>query len=181
MRGRRGIGILVATAAIAAAFAAPILIKGLVEAPLPSPADAVRGIERDFDILAELRVTRLMSYDGCDFLLYQRGAFVTDPESDGCRLFDVMNPVQRHPFDAQARADFDMLVRETAVNGRRLVHVWLEFEPDGAVAAESGFGFGEEWSKTYVYAPGRARSVPAKDDSSCASPVNDDWYRSWGC
>jgi hypothetical protein len=93
----------------------------------------------------------------------------------------VLNLTPRQRFDTQARHDLDTLLEQTVVDGHQIAWAWIVPMTDGTVGSESDFAFDGEWPLTYVYAPGEARTVPTKEDSSCAEPVNDDWYRSWGC
>jgi hypothetical protein len=173
-RRRRVLIVLIAALLIAAGCGAG------GRAGIPQPSDAVDGFESTFAAFERFKVTRLMTLDGCDYLVYGRGAFISDPAHESCQV-DLFNPEPRQQFDAQANADLDALVEETGVRGRPIAWAWLEYGADDRITTDSTFGFDGEWPLVYVYAPGEARSVPRKDDSSCAEPVNDDWYRSWGC
>ena len=143
----------------------------------PNAADEVSAIQSQFQVVEQLRVTNLMIVDGCDYLVYSRGAFMTDPSSRECDV-DVLGPHPRVAFDAQARNDLDSVRAMSQANRPRLQHAFVKFTSAGKVAPDSSFGFSQDVD--YVYRPS-ADTRAGFVDSTCAEQVNADWYRTWSC
>ena len=131
----------------------------------PDPAQAVARIEAAFPVLAEFEVTGLYRTGDCDYLVYRRGAFVSDPLDPDCDI-DVDGPRDRKPFDPQAAADLDALLRPV----RDLRSAFPEYSADGAII---GGLFGLEVCPLYAYAPGAAEEALGPGES----PVSRDWLR----
>jgi len=164
--GRTVVGLLAATALAAALVGCQ-----------PNAADEVSAIQSQFQVVEQLRVTNLMIVDGCDYLVYSRGAFVTDLSSRECDV-DVLGPHPRVAFDAQARNDLDSVRAMSQANRPRLQHAFVKFTSAGKVAPDSSFGFSQDVD--YVYRPS-ADTRAGFVDSTCAEQVNADWYRTWSC
>lgn len=145
----------------------------------------VKALQADFRPIERLHLTRLWVGEGCDYIVYGRGAFVTDPASEGCEI-DVGNPTPRVALDAQAKADLTALSSAFRSNGPALTQARVKYNADDTVAPDSQFSFsqgcwflcgGDPW---YVYRPTsetKARFV----DSTCAEQVDPDWWKAWSC
>lgn len=136
----------------------------------PSPSDAVDDLEALFPTLARYRVTNLYRSDKCEYFVYARGAFVTDPASLDCEI-DVEGPYPRVAIDAQARTDLDAIYRASEQNGAKLQNAFPEYRADGTI--QRG-GFGLDGCTSYAYEPGWTELPPP--GSEVASAVNADWY-----
>jgi hypothetical protein len=109
---------------------------------------------------------------------YSRGAFVTDPASESCRTWMLFRDTPPSPFDAQARADIDSLVRESARHGSQIVGISSAFySEDGRLT--SGYFSLAGVDDAYEYMPGHALNY--QPDSTCGEPVNADWFREYEC
>ena len=154
-----------------------IVVGGaIVSGCQPTTAQSIASIKADFEVLERLEVTNFMTAEGCDYIAYLRGVFVTDPASDAC-IVDVDGPHPRLAFDSQARIDLDTVLRETAQHGPRLHHAFVNFRADGTVAGDSSFGF--SWNEDFVYDPAVAGTITKACDSECEEPLNAEWYRVW--
>ena len=118
-----------------------------------------------------------MTVDGCDYLVYERGAFVTNPTSASC-VIDVFGPQARAAFDEQAKSDLQALLADSARHGPRLQHAFVSYTEAGEVGPDSWFGFSSDTS--FVLRPSAATRASFVD-STCAEQVSPDWYRVWGC
>jgi hypothetical protein len=136
----------------------------------PSPTDAVADLEALFPTLAQYRVTNLYRTDECEYIVYARGAFVTDPGSPDCEI-DVEGPQPRSAIDAQARTDLDAIYAASERYGARLQAAFPEYRPDGSI---EGGSFGFHWCTSFIYEPGWTE-LPA-GDSEVSRAVDADWY-----
>src|SRR5688500_9018229 len=103
----------------------------LVTAGCADGADAVADLEALFPTLSEYGVTNFFGTDECEYIVYERGAFLTVPGASDCDI-DVEGPRQRSAFDDQARADLDAIYRESERHGRRIQQAYPEYGPDGS-------------------------------------------------
>lgn len=115
-------------------------------------------------------MTNLYRTDECEYIAYDRGTFVTNPDSVDCDI-DVEGPYPRTAFDAQARADLDAIYAESERVAHRLQSAFPEYG-DGGLIVGGQFGF--QWDRQYVYEPGWSELPP--EDSVEVTAVNDDWY-----
>ena len=136
----------------------------------PSPTEAVSAIQALFPTLSQYGVTNLYRTDECEYVVYSRGAFVTDPASFDCEI-DVEGPHPRVAIDAQARIDLDAIYRESERHGARLQAAFPEYGQDGEIDA-GNFGF--HWCTSYIYEPGWTELPP--EDSQKVEAVDADWY-----
>lgn len=136
----------------------------------PSPSDAVVKLAAVFPTLAEYQVSRLYTTDGCEYIVYERGAFVTDPASEECQI-DVEGPYPRSPIDTETRGALDAIYRASEVHGPRLQMAFPEYATDGTIV---GGDFGFAWCLSYVYDPGWATLPPSTSETYAA--VDRDWY-----
>ena len=68
-------------------------------------------LEALLPVITKYHVTNLYRTDSCEYVVYSRGAFVTDPASPDCEI-DIDGPHPRLAIDAQARTDLDAIYRE---------------------------------------------------------------------
>lgn len=136
----------------------------------PDRAGAVTHLEGLFPVLAKYRVTNLYRTDECEYIAYERGTFVTDPESVDCEI-DVEGPYPRTAFDAHARADLDAIYAESERVASRLQSAFPEYGVGDSIV---GGQFGFQWDRQYVYEPGWSELPP--EDSVEVTAVDDDWY-----
>ena len=87
--------------------------------------------------------------DECEYLVYERGAFVTAPGTFECEI-DVEGPFPRGRIDAQVRADLDAVYRQSERHGPRIQAAFPEYAADGSI---NGGSFGFHWCTSYVYEP----------------------------
>lgn len=136
----------------------------------PNPTDAVSDFEAVFPTLESYGVTNFYRTDQCEYIVYSRGAFVTDPDSEACEI-DVDGPYPRSVIDAQARADLDAIYADSNQHGSKLQAAFPDYGPAGEIIG--GF-FGFEVCTSYIYDPGWTQ-LPTADSSTIAA-VNADWY-----
>jgi hypothetical protein len=136
----------------------------------PSPSDAVADLKALFPTLAQYRVTNLYRTDQCEYIVYARGALVTDPTSFDCEI-DVEGPHPRGAIDEQARTDIDAIYRASEQHGAKLQAAFPEYRSDGSIG---GGSFGFQWCTDYIYEPGWTELPP--EDSEVVRSVDADWY-----
>jgi hypothetical protein len=142
----------------------------LVTAGCGNRADAVADLQALFPTLAEYGVTNFYGTDECEYIVYERGAFVTVPGAFECDI-DVAGPRQRSAFDDQARADLDAIYRESERHGRRIQQAYPEYGPDGSII---GGSFGFEVCRSYIFEPGWSELPEA--DSETYTAIDADWW-----
>jgi hypothetical protein len=132
--------------------------------------EAAKDLQALLPTLAAYRVTNMYITDKCEYIVYEHGAFVSDPASSDCEM-DVDGPYPRAAIDSQARADLDAIYVESEGLGQRLQHAFIQYAPDGRPITGS---FGFDWDMDIIYEPGW-KSLPA-EDSSTVTAIDADWY-----
>jgi hypothetical protein len=135
----------------------------------PAPSAAVTDLQDLMPTLATYHVTNFMRVDGCEYIAYARGAFVTDPSLLACEV-DVDGPSPRKPIDAQARADLDAIYR--AQRGPQLEEAFPEYSVNGTI---TGGQFGFDTCTSYVYHPGW-EALPESNADYHYTAINSDWF-----
>ena len=135
-----------------------------------SPADAVAELEARFPELERLQVTELRVAPDCEYLVYRRGAFIGRPDGAACAS-DLAGARVWEPFDVQARADLDALVRRAGVFGRRIVSASVQYDAEGHVGRGS---FNRGGTTEYVLA--RRHDALTGDEYEIVTPIDADWY-----
>jgi hypothetical protein len=151
-------------------MAAVALLVALAACGQPGPAEAVADLQAIFPTLAQYRVTNLYRTDECEYIVYARGAFVTDPDDVDCEI-DLDGPRPRGAIDRQARVDLDSIYQASEQHGARLQSAFPEYGPNGTI---NGGSFGFHWCTSYIYEPGWSQ-LP-RQDSKTVTAVNADWY-----
>jgi hypothetical protein len=96
---------------------------------------AVAASQAVMPVLARHEVVDFIRTDQCEFIVYERGAFSTDPGTEACDLHIDM-PGIRRPIDAEAREVLDEIYREAEAVGPRVTSATVTLV-DGRVASGS--------------------------------------------
>ncbi len=137
----------------------------------PAPSAAVADLQALLPTLATYHVTNFMHLDGCEYIAYARGAFVTDPSAPACQV-DVDGPSPRRPIDAQARTDLDAIYQAAAQHGPQPEEAFPEYDVSGVI---TGGQFGFDTCTAYIYHPGW-QTLPERDADYAYTAINADWY-----
>ena len=135
-----------------------------------SRADATGALEALFPTLGDYQVTRFFRTEDCEYVVYERGAFVTEPASPLCSI-DHEGPADRKRIDDEVRGDLDAIYRASEAVGARLQHAFPEYSRDGTIVAGT---FGFNWCVRYRYEPAW-QELPSADSEKITA-VNENWY-----
>jgi hypothetical protein len=132
--------------------------------------EAVADLETLLPTIDAFRVTNFLIDERCHYIAYERGVFVTDPDSEDC-ILDMDGPYPRARIDDQARADIESILAESDRLGQRLHHAFVQYDADGTMIVGS---FGFDWDRDFVYEPHWVE-LPS-EDSQEVTAIDADWY-----